>query len=214
MPASLLRYSLCLVGLLTVTLSAQTPATNSDPAQNTQPEKKRATRTMSPELAATLTAGIKYEAPPAEKKKEEEVAAAVTEAEETDLRETDKPRNTIIRLPKYVIQGERPPVFTERDLHTQKGLADLAVKRYLSAAHQSLNKYHLPHIMGGMSSEDLAMMMYLEDERLRNMQDVNDKVYLYRTTGDTEEADRLKQDAASTFIRRSDLPDAPRANGK
>src|SRR5687767_15559235 len=37
-----------------------------------------------------------------------------------DLRETDKPRNTIIRLPSYLVQEDKAPVLKERELLTPK----------------------------------------------------------------------------------------------
>ena len=43
-----------------------------------------------------------------------------------DLRDIDKPRNGIIRLPNYTVQEKKPPVFRERDIYTREGLADLA----------------------------------------------------------------------------------------
>jgi hypothetical protein len=216
MTSPTLRLCLGAVGLIAAVAQAQPTPTSPAPAIPTtksesseaRPTPKR--RNLSPELAAALTAGVKYEAPPAEQKKEE----VMEEAEETDLRDTDRPRNTIIRLPKYVIEGERPPVFSERDINTQKGLADLAIKRYLSSAHLSLNRYHLPAFLGGISSEELAMMMYRDQERLKNMQETADKVYLYRQTGDNNAADELKETSYSTFLRKSEFTEAPRANGK
>jgi hypothetical protein len=207
------RTAIWFYGCLTVAVLGQ-PTTPQAPASGTTEQTRqtppRPRRNMSPELSAALAAGVKFEKPPAEQKKEEEEEAA----QETDLREVDKPRNTIIRLPKYIVEGQRPPVFTERDIYTKKGLADLAVKRYLSNVHQGLNKYHLPSIMGGLSNEQLGMMMYEEQERLNNMQDMNEKVFLYRQTGYGENADELKDAAQSTFMRKSDFPDAPRANGR
>jgi len=211
-----LRLCLGTVGLLAVSGYAQTnpvPTPTPPPAAENLQRQGQSTpkrRNVSPELAAALAAGVKYEAPAAEKKKEE----VLEETEDTSESEPDKPRNTIIRLPKYIIEGERPPVFTEREINTQKGLADLAMKRYLSAAHLGLNRYHLPSFMGGMSSEELAMMMYRDDERTRNMADTNEKVYLYRQTGDNDAADSLKETGYSTFIRKSEFSEPPKANGK
>jgi hypothetical protein len=44
--------------------------------------------------------------------------------------ETEKPRNGIIRLPRYLVQETKPPTFKERELLTQRGALDLAYKRH------------------------------------------------------------------------------------
>eukprot|EP01035_Chromulina_nebulosa_P038557 gene38557-52084_t len=42
-----------------------------------------------------------------------EELAKKAEEEAADLRDTDKPKNQIVRLEKYVVKEERPPIFTE-----------------------------------------------------------------------------------------------------
>jgi len=187
------RHALSLLGLLTGALCAQTSPTDTTAKSVSQTPPPR----RSAEVSAAL-AGIKYEAPQPEKKKEDEPA------EDTDLRDVDKPRNTIIRLPKYIVEGERPPVFAEKEINTKKGLAELAMKRYLSTVHQGLNRYHLPALFGGISNEALAMDMYHDQERLDAMQDYKEKVSLFRAAGD-KEADALKKEADTTFLRRGDF---------
>ena len=206
MASHTLRLSFCVVGLMFGTLYAQTPPQT--PAEESRGKEGRKSRQISPELAAALAAGVKFDTPAVQKKEEEEPDPDV------DLREVDRPRNAIIRLPKYVVEGERPPVFAERELHTSKGLADLAVKRYLSDVHTRLNRFHLPSILGGISSESLAMEMYREEERLKNIREFDERVYLYRQTGDNTAADELKEESQRTFMRRSEFIEAPRANGK
>jgi hypothetical protein len=207
------NFRLCIVGLIAAASLAAQPAPSTSPAETARGNETqtRRPRAISPELSAALAAGVKFEAPPAEKKQAE---AVESEEEETDLREVDRPRNSIIRLPKYIVEGERPPVFRERDIHTEKGLADLAIKRYLSTVHTNLNRYHLPSMLGGISSEELALQMYREQERLRNMQEFDERVYLYRATGDDRSATQLKKDSDATFMRRSEFSEAPRANGR
>lgn len=179
---------------LTTGLSAQTPSDRPAPsADRNRPITSTGptTRSSSREAAAAL-AGITFEAPASEKKQEEKPD------EEVDLREIDKPRNGIVRLPKYVVEGERPPVFTEREINTKKGMADLAIKRYLSTVQQGLNKYHLPSIMGGLSNEDIAMQMYRDNERIQNSRDMNEKLSLFREAG-AKEANSMQKDATSTY---------------
>lgn len=121
------------------------------------------TRTVSAGVAAALAASMpKYDPPkPVEKKSEEDLP---------DLRDLDKPSNQIIRLPDYVVREKRPPVFRERDILTQKGLGALAKNRYLSESVQALNRYTIP--LFGISPEAYALMLYREDERLGNINDL------------------------------------------
>lgn len=192
-----------MLGCLATVALAQPPPADSTPgieARRTSPLSSGGPtrRTSSHETAAAL-AGIKFDAP--EAKKEEEKPA-----EDVDLREVDKPRNGIVRLPKFIVEGERPPVFSDREINTKKGMADVAVKRYLSTVHQGLNKYHLPSILGGLSSEDVAMQMYRDDERLKNSQEMNEKISLFRDVG-AKETDALQKDATSTYRPPSQFSD-------
>lgn len=199
------RHGLYALSCFAVALCAQTPSADGSAARRTTPEtpaspsSSPAPTRRSPEVNAAL-AGIKFEAPQPEKKKEEP-------ADDVDLRDVDKPRNTIIRLPKYIVEGERPPVFAEKEINTKKGLAELAMKRYLSTVHQGLNRYHLPAILGGISNEDLAMQMYHDQERLDAMRDYSEKVSLFRAAGD-KEADKLQKEADDTYRRRGDFSSA------
>jgi hypothetical protein len=104
---------------------------------------------------SAVAAGISFQppappAPPAPKTAEEE--------------EADAPKNGIVRLPEYVVQGERPPVFREKDVNTQKGLGEIAVKRFFGEAGKALNAYHLP--LFGMSKEQYALMLYEQEQRV------------------------------------------------
>lgn len=207
MPSLHLRHSFWIAGcLLAGMVSAQSSPIEAPASLKPQPPAapaQKTTRNASADLHAALSAGFKFDDPAAKKKQQEEEERDP----DVDLRDIDKPRNTIIRLPKYVVQGERPPVFSEKDINTQKGLADLAVKRYLSSVHQVLNKYRLPLL--GMSNEQIAMMMYEEDQRLKDLKDYNEKVYLYRNSGDKASADALKDDVDRTFMRTSTFAEPP-----
>jgi len=160
------------------------------------PAAPKRTRAISPEAAAALAAfAPKYE-PPAPK------PAPKPEAEQVDLREIDKPKNAIVRLPKYIVQEAKPPVFRERDIHTEKGLTDLAMRRYISDADRALNRWTLP--LFGTSKEARAMAMYAEDERLRNMADLNDAAV---TTAkfDPAAGDYIRKESQNTYRRTSDF---------
>ncbi|MGH7994999.1 MAG: hypothetical protein ACREFX_01455, partial [Opitutaceae bacterium] len=84
--------------------------------------KAPATSPLSPGIAAMLAASMpKYDPPkPPPKGLDQEV----------DLREVDKPKNKIVRLPNFVVHAEKPPIFREQDLYSKSGLAKLALARY------------------------------------------------------------------------------------
>lgn len=136
----------------------------------------------------------KYNPPkPVEKKSDDE---------DVDLRDVDKPRNQIVRLPKYVVQESKPPVFRERDINTIKGLGALAVKRYLSESDLALNSLRLP--LFGQTNEARALAMYAEDERLKNMADLKDTALDVSKT-DPAAGTYIRRAAQDTYIRASDF---------
>lgn len=209
------RYTPTLL-LSAAALALATPALRSEPTAPTPPlagatqpvaaaEAKPAAPTAAPEaktdatpaeprryrstLAASLADSMpKYDPPkPVVKKEEDE--------DDVDLRDVDKPKNRIVRLPKYTVQGNKPPIFRERDVNTQKGLASIAMRRYLSDADRALNKFQLP--LFGASNEARALAMYQEDERLKNMSDLDDAARTASKADPKEAADikRMNQDA-------------------
>lgn len=168
-------------------LAAPTATTDSDQPDAT-PKKDRA---ISKDLSSALSAGIKYNPPPPPK----------PAAEDVDLREVDKPRNGIIRLPKYVVEGTRPPVFNNRNLYSTEMLRRLAYQKYISSFGRNvLNRYHI----FGRGDEAYAMMQYEAEERKQNMAEMDDKISMYRISGDNAEAASLKDDTQRTFMRRSE----------
>lgn len=150
--------SLASLLLMSVSLHAQT--TDSEKNDDAPTLKRRA---VSPGVAAALTASMpKYNPPKPEEKKP---------VDNRDMRDIDKPRNNIIRLPEYVVRQDKPPVFRERDIYTNAGLAELAKNRYISETVRGLNRYRIP--LFGAGIEDYAMTLYRQDERLQNMSDLN-----------------------------------------
>jgi hypothetical protein len=100
-----------------------------------------------------------------------------------------------------VVEGQRPPVFNNRNLYSKEMLRRLAYQKYISSFSRNvLNRYHI----FGQGDVDYAMMQYEADERKRNMDEMADKVSMYRVSGDNAEAAKLKDDAQRTFMRRSD----------
>jgi hypothetical protein len=181
--------------------TAVTPATSpvlapSQAEKAPPPAAPKRNRAISSEVAAALAAASpKYTPPPPkpEPKPEEQLP---------DMREIDKPKNTIVRLPKVIVREPKPPIFTERSVHTEKGLTDIAVRRYISDADRALNRFTLP--LFGTSMEARAMAMYAEDERLRNMSELRDAAI---DAGKTDPAtgDYIRKESQKTYLRSSDF---------
>lgn len=180
------------------TVASAQPSASARPEATTEQQNAPAPRrrAISPEVAAQLSANTpKYTAPapkPPPKPAEEL----------PDMREIDKPKNTIIRLPEYVVREQKPAVLSERAVHTKQGLADLAVRRYISDADRALNRFTLP--LFGTSVEQRALMMYAEEERLRNMADLSDNAAMVSTT-DKAAGMYVKREAEKTYLRSSDF---------
>ncbi len=185
-----LLFPACIVLALLQSSQAQTPSTPAprQPAQaspaaspGSKPADGQPGRQPVSEVTSALRAGISYQPPaPAQP--------------EVDLRQVDKPRNDIIRLPEHVVQGEKSPAFVERALYTQHGLEQLAIQRYLGM--QGSNR---------LGPKLIAMQMYRDDERLMNMASMKEKIDLYRVSGDTAAARQLQKDADTTYIRRTEF---------
>ncbi len=202
------RFFLCLLALVSGALRAQPPAPTAAPAAVSPVDgtpatvvsatpKPRVQRAISPEVAAQLAASrpkfTPVAPPPPPTKSEEELP---------DMREIDKPKNTIVRLPKYVVQEQRPPVFTEREIHTKQGLANLAMRRYLTETDRALNRFTLP--LFGISNADRALAMYAEDERLKNMGDVADQTNMVMKS-DAAAGKKVQDVSRQTFMRWQDF---------
>lgn len=174
----------------------QSPILNQATAEKSAPETPRRARAISSEAAAALAAATpKYTPPPPKPppKPEEELV---------DAREVDKPKNTIVRLPKYIVQEKKPPVFRERDINTAKGLTDIAMRRYISDFDRAMNRWTLP--LFGTSKEKRALAMYEEDERLRNMSDLND-AGVNASKVDPAAGAYILKESQKTYLRSSDF---------
>jgi hypothetical protein len=192
----LLALGLLTAGRAQATDSATEPAgtpvaepAKSAPAENRiLPTRPKRERVMSDEVAATLATGMpKYNPPkPVEPKPEDE---------QTDLRETDKPRNGIIRLPKYVVKEPKPPVFREHDLHTGSEMTDIGLRRYIG-----LNIGNL----GGLN-RPVSLLMYQEKERLDNMADLKEDAKNAKRSGDSAASDYIMRESNRANYRPSDF---------
>lgn len=164
------------------------------------PSGTRSERAVSPALAAALAERMpRYNPPPPPRERTQEEIDA------------EQPRNRIIRLPQMIVEGQRPPVFRERDLHTEKGMAELAVNRYLSELDRGvLNRYTLP--LFGQSNEQRALAAYAEEERLRNMRTAEANAELIEATEGRDAAADFRDTADATFIRTPYLPEPSSLN--
>lgn len=155
------------------------------------PAEAQKGRALSPALSEALSAKLPHYAPPP------------SEPAKTETDDADRPRNTIIRLPRFVVQGDRLPVFTEKSISTKQGLAELASRRYLSEFDRGvLNKYTLP--LFGTSAGERATARYYEEERLQQQAEANEHLYVLKQA-DPEDAQNWQDDVNRTFLRSSDM---------
>lgn len=136
-------------------------------------------------LAAMLAAGMPKYSPPKPPPKNPEAGV--------DLRTIDRPKNEIIRLPKFVVHGERPPVFRERDLYTKSGLAELEMSRYGGLNIGPLSPLNAP----------IAEQMYRDDERLKNIADLKDTAAAMQRGGDAAESAYILRASDDTYMSAS-----------
>lgn len=199
----LCTLSAFLLGLCAVADAQITP----EARRADEKEKQRAAATpkrrgLSPEVSAQLSAATpKFNPAPAPAPKPQEEAP--------DLREIDKPRNGIIRLDPLIVQEPRSPVLNERTISTEKGLTDIAVRRYISEVDRALNRYSLPLFSGwssngGSSTEQRALAMYAEDERLKNMSDLRANA-VDAAKSDPAAGEQIRREAQQTYVRQPDF---------
>ena len=136
------------------------PPANPAASPGAAPERPRP---ISPTLASQLNAAVPKFEPAAAP------AAPKPIAPGTDLREIDKPRNTIIRLPNFEVQEEKIPEMKPRELLTQPERLRLAMKKY-----PGLHVGSLPFF----SNHGVALTMQAEDERLERMKEMDDLLSL------------------------------------
>jgi hypothetical protein len=145
---------------------------------------------MSALMAARLAERMPKFTPP--KPGEPVTSPVVTDAKaaEPDPAATDRPRNTIVRLPNYVVQEEKPEAFKERNLLTGWGRLQLAYKR-----HPGLHIGSLPIL----SNDGIGLFMLEEEDRLERKAEMEELVTVITTP-----AERAKAKAAlhDTFIRK------------
>ena len=112
----------------------------------------------------------------------------LNEAHFTYARE-NRPRNTIIRLPNYIVQEEKPEAFKERNLLTGWGHLQLAYKRFPGLHIGSLPKF---------SNDGIAFFMLEEDYRLERKAEMEE---LVTVVTDPAQRAKAKKAVLETFIR-------------
>lgn len=179
------------------------PAAKDDSAS--QIEVSGPTSHVSHSLSAAITAELpKFQPPPKVKPQvrqpAEDPGIEEADADGSSQIAADQPKNKIIRLPKYVVEGDRPPVFREKDTYTKKGLAMLAMDRYLSSFDRNvLNRFTLPFF--GVSAGQRATEMYNEDQRLKDMADIKTQAANAQAAGESAESKYLLKQSDRTFLR-------------
>jgi hypothetical protein len=116
----------------------------------------------SPAVAAKLAAlAPKFVPPPP-------AAASSDNALPEDLRETDKPKNGIVRLPNYVVREAKPRIFKAREMLTPAGQLALTLERHPGLRLDPF--YWLGLGTGGA--------LYAEEVRLERLKEMTDQVSL------------------------------------
>lgn len=113
-------------------------------------------------------------------------------------RDPDRPRNTIIRLPNYIVTEPKIKMPKQREMLTPKGRLELALKRYPGLRFGNI---------GFLRNDGIALMMYEEDLRLERMREMADLLSLLPAS--LQANPEVKHSAQEIFIR----PTTPRTTG-
>ena len=168
------------------------PAFATDAATGTTaaaaPAGPKKPRPVSSEVAAIMATGLpKYNPPPK--------PVEVKPEELVDSRDIDKPKNEIPRLPSVVVRGNRVPIFRERDLNTEKGLSQMAMRHYAGL--------NIPLI--GFMNRPIALQMYRDEQRLSDIDELRKAASDAALAGDTAGSDYIRRTGAESFVRRADF---------
>ena len=128
------------------------------------------------------------------------------ETESPDLRDTDKPRNDIVRLPKYLVRDRKPPVFTDRELWGDGVFGEKLARRYYPEWYLAFNQVAMwtPLRLFMWSAAGSAMARYEEEERLLKMADFADLTNMVMRTNPVAGA-KVKDLTQDLFMRKSDI---------
>jgi hypothetical protein len=164
------------------------------PATQPAPPPRLVSSHIAAELAATAPT---YQPPPA------------TAADQT------APDPASVRMPAYLVREPKLP--TAAEVLTRKGLASIAMDRYLGSTNDwdrgVLNHFTLVDLwhkvpvlgqvpfvpFGSITNESRAMERYDEDQRLQEKADLLELVSLMKKDGDAAGGAKLKQEVDDTF---------------
>jgi hypothetical protein len=189
-PAFLLVFA---TGLTATAIAAEPaeakPAANeASPVVATPASAPVAPRAISPATALKLTAPIpKFVATPT---RDERTAAAPSAPATEEI----KPRNTIIRLPDYVVRDAKVPAIKEREVLTPSGRLELARK-----LHPGIRVGNLFGLNDGW-----ALAMLAEQERLDRQREFGDLADLMRYSDPAMHA-KVKREVQQAFMREADF---------
>ena len=161
------------------------------PAPEPTPNLGTADRPISPAIAAAIASTMPVYSP--------ELYLPKSGSSAADLREIDKPKNQIPRLPvvmmrKYVVRESRLPEFRTRDLYTKAGLIELSFKE-----HPGLRIGNFFNL-----NAKVAYDMMIDEQLYAARQDLVDTVFAMAAGGDPREIDVMQQAILdSAFIRES-----------
>jgi hypothetical protein len=158
-----------------------------DPMPQPPVDSDGETRTVSSKVAAALSLGMPKFSPP--------TPTPTPAAEPQDLRDIDKPKNEIHRLPKFVVREARPPIFRERDLFTMDGMLNLTMKR-----HAGLQIGNLWGLNSSPKPGSPAYQMMVDDQRQANIDDMTDTAHAI-SQGDPGGASYILQQTQGTYMR-------------
>lgn len=147
-----------------------------------------ASRSVSSKVAAALSLGAPKYSPP--------TPTPTEAAEPQDMRDYDKPKNEIHRLPKFVVREARPPIFRNRDLYTKDGMLDLTMK-----SHAGLNFGNIFGLNANPKPGSPAYQMMVDDQRKESMDDLLDEAHAMSLGGDSAQARYILQQSDSTYMR-------------
>jgi hypothetical protein len=120
-----------------------------------------------------------------------------------DLRDIDRPRNQIPRLPvemmqRYVVRETRLPVFRPRDLYTKAGLVELSFKE-----HPGLRIGNFFNL-----NAKAAYQAIVSEQLYADRMELTDLAVAMAVGGDTEEAEAM-QDAIKEQSFMSGMKEGP-----
>jgi hypothetical protein len=149
------------------------------------------TRSVSPGVAAALSAGMPKFSPP--------TPSPTPTPEIKDMADIDKPKNGIVRLPTYVVRDSRPPIFRNRDLYTNTALIELTLKK-----HPGLLFGNFLGLNARAEPGSPAYQMLLDDQRQEGMADLFDTAHAMAQGGDHSEGEYILQQSQSMYMRGTD----------